>query len=356
MDKNEWLAIGYEKGIIDELPETEQVFFETVYNSWFMTKVNRIRPQSVDRLEAVWRKYYRGSGFVRTPVHLVDEEQVYKFMNNIILHSGKITRKEYLRIYQIVNNVMLYASDLNIGHARAINWGIVKRYIAIDHFTVNGHQEFCVPETDRKKFFHAVLIDKLHPMKRSAGLCLCLNFFLGLRVSELAALRWEDVHLPERYVYVHSTQTRAYKRDESGARLENEYFIQDTTKTLHSVRSIPLIRESVYILTELKKWHDRMGYTSPYLAYDGVDVVLSHSIDRTLHRICILCGIPCFNTHKIRKTFASELHRNGVPTKMISELMGHTDIRTTEQNYIIHYADTMQYVRQAMQAGMKIGI
>lgn len=101
MDKNEWLAIGYEKGIIDELPETEQV---------------------------------------------------YKFMNNIILHSGKITRKEYLRIYQIVNNVMLYASDLNIGHARAINWGIVKRYIAIDHFTVNGHQEFCVPETDRKNF------------------------------------------------------------------------------------------------------------------------------------------------------------------------------------------------------------
>ena len=41
MDKNEWLAIGYEKGIIDELPETEQVFFETVYNSWFMTKVNQ---------------------------------------------------------------------------------------------------------------------------------------------------------------------------------------------------------------------------------------------------------------------------------------------------------------------------
>lgn len=162
--------------------------------------------------------------------------------------------------------------------------------------------------------------------------------------------------MPERYVYVHSTQTRAYKRDESGARLENEYFIQDTTKTLHSVWSIPLIRESVYILTELKKWHDRMGYTSPYLAYDGVDVVLSHSIDRTLHRICILCGIPCFNTHKIRKTFASELHRNGVPTKMISELMGHTDIRTTEQNYIIHYADTMQYVRQAMQAGMSMGI
>lgn len=118
----------------------------------------------------------------------------------------------------------------------------------------------------QEKFFHAVLIDKLHPMKRSAGLCLCLNFFLGLRVGELAALRWEDVHLPERYVYVHITQTRAYKRDESGARLENEYFIQDTTKTLHSVRSIPLIRESVYILTELKKWHDRMGYTSPMMA------------------------------------------------------------------------------------------
>lgn len=356
MDKDEWLAIGYDKGIIDELPETEHVAFATVYKNWFLTKINRIRPQSVDRIEAVWRKYYRGTGFVETPVHAVDEEKIYKFINGIILHYGDITRKEYLRIYQIVNNVMLYASDLNIGHAHLVNWGVVKRYIAVGNIVTKKGREFCVPEADRKVFFRAVLVDKLHPDKRSAGLCLCLNFYLGLRIGELASLQWDDVHLPERYVYVHSTQTRAYRRDGSGERLENEYFVQDTTKTAHSVRRIPLIRESVYILTELRKWHDRMGYTSPYLAYDGVDVVLCHSIERALYRLCGLCGIPRFNTHKIRKTFASELHRNGVPTKMISELMGHTDIRTTEQNYIISYPDTMQYVRQAMQAGMGMKI
>lgn len=356
MNKEEWLAIGYDKGIIEELPETEQVAFEVVYKNWFMTKINRIRPQSVDRIEAVWWKYYRNSDFVKIPVHAMDEEKIYKFINSIILHYGDITRKEYLRIYQIVNNTMLYASDLNIGHARLINWGVVKRYIAVDNIVTKKNQEFCVSEADKKAFFHAVLVDKLHPDKRSAGLCLCLNFYLGLRIGELASLRWDDVHLEERYIYVHSTQTRAYKRDDSGERGEIEYFVQDTTKTAHSVRRVPLIQESVYILTELRRWHDRMNYESPYLAYDGVDVVLCHSIERALYRLCDLCEIPRFNTHKIRKTFASDLHRNGVPTKMISELMGHVDIRTTEQNYIISYADTMQYVRQAMQAGMKMVI
>ncbi len=356
MNKEEWLAIGYDKGIIEDLPESEHVSFTMVYQNWFMTKIHRIRPQSVDRIEAVWRKYYCRSPFVETPVHLINEERICQFLNGIILRRGNITRKEYLRIYQIVNNVMLYASDLNIGHARLMNWGVVKRYIAVDNIITKKRKEFCVSSEHKKAFFRAVLVDRVYVEKHSAGLCLCLNFFLGLRVGELASLRWDDVHLEDGYIYVHSTQTRAYCRDDSGNRGKVRYFVQDTTKTAQSVRRVPLIRESVYLLQQLRNWQEQCSYDSPYLAYDGVDVVLSHSIERTLHRICDLCQIPRFNTHKIRKTFASDLHRNGVPTKLISDLLGHTDIRTTEQNYIISYTDTLQYVRQVMQSGMELQI
>jgi len=350
MLKEEWLSIGYEKGLIDDVSENEWVTFSEVYKAWFKTKINRIRPQSVDRIEVTYNKYYAFTEFVKEPVHSIDEFKIYTFLNKILIERGNICKKEFARIMQIVNNVMVYAFDLNIGHAYCVNWSVVNRYIALDNIKSNEVKEFAVSEEDREALGRAVLIDKIYPEKRSASLVLLLNFYLGLRIGELASLRWQDVHLMERFVYVHSTEVKSYERDEEGERSDCiVYHAQDRTKTPHSVRRVPLVKESVYILEELRKWHEHKGYSSEYLAYDGKETVLSKSLERTLTRLCVLCDIPHFSSHRIRKTFATELHRNGVPTKVISDLMGHAEMRTTEQSYIISSPDSFSLVRDVME-------
>ena len=355
MLEEEWLSIGYKNGLIESVKECDWVLFETVYKAWFMTKINRIRPQSVDRIEVTYNKYYAHSEIVTRPVHQIDETVIYKFLNDIIVRYGNITKKEFMRIYQIINNVMIYANDTSTGYAKCVNWSVVKRYIAVDNILPVGNKEICVALSDRKILFNAVLFDMIYPQKHSASLCIVLNFYLGLRIGELASLRWQDVNLEERYIYVHTTETKAFERDANGCRTDNiNYVVQDRTKTVHSVRKVPLINESVYVLQQLRQWHDKNKYDSDFLAYDGADTILSKSIDRTLRRLCELCDIPKFSSHKIRKTFASELHRNGVATKMISEIMGHAEMRTTERSYIISYDDTLQTVRNAMQKGLTI--
>lgn len=353
----EWMEIGYEKGLIEDVKEEEWVLFSTVYVSWFKTKINRIRPQSVDRIEVTYNKYYRDSELAKAPVHQINETVIYKFLNEIILRYGNITHKEFQRIYQIVNNVMVYACDTGLGYCRVINWSAVKRYVAVDNLATTQKKEMCVSLEERQALFRAVLLDKVYKEKRSASLCLILNFYLGLRIGELASLRWQDINFKERYVYVHSTQTKAFARDNNGERTENiEYTMQDRTKTVHSVRRVPLTNEGIFILGELREWHTHKGYDSEYLAYDGTDTILSKSLERTLRKLCKLCEISQFSSHRIRKTFASELHRNGVPTKMISEVMGHAEMRTTERSYIISYADTLDVLREAMQKGLIVSL
>lgn len=41
----------------------------------------------------------------------------------------------------------------------------------------------------------------------------------------------------------------------------------------------------------------------------------------------------------IRKTFATMLHASGMPTRYISDLLGHSEMVTTERNYILTYKD-----------------
>ena len=95
--------------------------------------------------------------------------------------------------------------------------------------------------------------------------------------------------------------------------------------------------ECKYIYEKIKEHHVQCKYDSPFLGYDGSDTILVRSLDRTLRRLCQLCDVEYFNSHKIRKTFATMLHNRNVPIRMISDIMGHSEIGTTENHYILSY-------------------
>lgn len=355
MLESEWLAMGYQNGIITDVPLENQVIFKDAYLGWFRMKINTIKSQSVDRIECTYNKYYANSDIINMPVHQINEVYCYQFLNDILLKYKTITKKEYGRIYQIINNVLSYAYDCNIGYAKSIDWHVVKRYIAEGNIKDNIKTEHCISSTDRISIINAVLNDNVYPEKRSASLCVCLNFYLGLRIGELASITWNDIDFNTRKLYVHTTQTKSYERDNDGKRIGViAYHDQDTTKTPHGVRYIPLVNEAVYILMKLKEYHIQQGYEDKHIAYDGTDTILSKSIERTIVRLNQLCDVLPFNSHLIRKTFATTLHENGVPTKIISDLMGHAEIRTTEKFYIISTGNDITYLREMIQEALSV--
>ena len=351
----EWIEIGMSSGVVDHEP-VQEMTFEQAYGKWFLMKLNVIRAQSCDRIECTYNRYYKGSGFVGTFVSAVDEAAVIRFLTAVVVGEG-VTARDFGRIFQIVNNVMVYAKDLGFGGARLLDWEKIRRYIPEGKLLPELKQDFAVPRADVEKLFRLVVYEDVYPLKRSACLCLLLNFFLGLRVGELASLTWQDVDLCRRVVRIFKTQTKSYDRDPEGNRSGSMvYRVVDSTKTIYSVREVPLLPEAVHILQELQGHHQAQHYKSPYLAYDGRDTVLVRSLDRTLRKLCRYCNVNYFSSHAIRKTFATMLHASGMPTRYISDLLGHSEMITTERNYILTYRDNYDTLLAYMHQGLNFTV
>ena len=212
MELQEWISIGISNGVVN-MPEIEELTFEEVYRRWFRMKLNVIKAQSCDRIEVTYNRYYAGSWLVTTNVSSLDETAFVRFLTGVIIGYGNITFKEFRRILQIANNVMVYAKDLGLGGARLLDWEMIKRYIPEGKTVSEFHKDFAVPRPDIEKMMHLVIVQNVYPLKRSACLCLMLNFFLGLRVGELASLTWKDVDLQRKVIRVFKTETKSYDRD-----------------------------------------------------------------------------------------------------------------------------------------------
>lgn len=353
MTQQEWLNIGYEKNIID-IEVHEEVTFGEAYKLWFLMKLNCIKNQSCDRIEVTYNRYYADTPFIEMYISKITDTDIINFLTCNIIKYGKVTYKELARIMQIVRGVLVYAKDIQLGGAILYDWDKIKRYLPLDSLDSGIKKEFAVPPVNAQKIMDMVINHKVYHMKQSASLCLCMNFYLGLRIGELASLAFRDFDFERNVVKIYKTESKFYNRLEDGSKTGSMvYRIVDETKTVYSVREIPLLPEVKMIYEKIKEHHKISGYDSPYLAYDGADTILVRSLDRTLRRLCQLCDVEYFNSHAIRKTFATMLHFGGVPTRLISDLMGHSEISTTENSYILSYAENYESILANMKQALR---
>ena len=240
MNLDEWIDLGISNGVVS-VPEIEEKTFEEIYRQWFLMKINVIKAQSCDRIEVTYNRYYAGSWFVKQNVSALDEAAVIRFLTGVIVGWGNITSKEFSRIYQIANNVLVYARFLQLGGVRLFDWEIIRRYVPEGKLVKDPHKDFAVPRADIERLLRMVVEQDIYPVKRSACLCLVMNFYLGLRVGELASLTWQDVDLEDRVIRICKTETKAYRRDGNGERCgAMVYAVVEDVKTVCSVREVPL--------------------------------------------------------------------------------------------------------------------
>ena len=339
-----------QNGLID-LDESESVKFCDAYMEWFKGRLKINRPQTMDRIEVTWNRYFAHSAFIDKCTSKISEKDIIDFITTAVISGGSVSHKELERILQILRNTLSYVRDMGCVGSRLYDWDAVKRNIPTNYIVSQSKNESALSRETVRIILHKVIHEDIYPEKRSACLLLCLNFFLGLRVGELAALRFEDFDTVNRVVNITRSDSKSFERDESGNRLAMHYDTRET-KTTYSVRTLPLMVESVYIYELIRKHHSACGYESPYLCYDGADTIRVRSLDRTLRRLCVLCDVTHFNTHLIRKTFASMLHHANVPTRAISDLRGHSEISTTERSYNLSFDGKMETYYGYMKDGL----
>lgn len=355
MLESEWLEFGYKNGIIKNDNE-KCLHFVDAFRFWFVYKMKSIKNTSLDRIECTYNRYIKDTEFETKQISEFNEKVLLDFFLDSIYQKDIKSHKEFSRLYQVIRSPLLFVRDSGQGYVKSIDWESIKRMLPHDVLKQKKKIEYATSTADVAYLIDSVVNKKIYTLKQSACLCLCMNFFLGLRIGELAGLRFKDFDFVNNVLRVSHSEVKFYNRDENGERVGSmHYEVVDSLKTENSFRFIPLIPEVKYFYNEIEKHHANMGYESEFLAYDGSQTVLTRSLERTLTRLCELCETSHINSHKIRKTFATTLHYNNVPTKIISGLLGHSEIATTEKCYILNFEDKFGEISKLMQNGLKYG-
>lgn len=139
-----------------------------------------------------------------------------------------------------------------------------------------------------------------------------LNFLLGLRVGELVALKWSDL-CDDKHLHI--------VREEIRNQIDNSYEVVEHTKTNRD-RFVILVPNAIKILNRI----ERQG---EYIFMREGKRITVIRITTILRKFARHEGMPLKSSHKMRKTYASNLNANGVPLDCIREMLGHSNLNTT---------------------------
>lgn len=157
----------------------------------------------------------------------------------------------------------------------------------------------------------------------------------GLRIGELAALEWDrDIDLENKLLHVNATIAIVKDRADDA---EHTYKVieQDNAKTDASAkRVIPLNNAAFDALKTLQKQTGMFQYV--FATRDGKRKSM-RDLDKIVRRVLRRSGLPeekIYGAHAFRHTFATLMLSNGVDVKVVSELLGHSNISITYNTYI----------------------
>ena len=160
------------------------------------------------------------------------------------------------------------------------------------------------------------------PDLSGAAYLLALN--CGLRIGEICGLKWEDIDIAKRELAVNRTVLRI-KTD-----VKTKVVVQ-TPKTESSVRVIPLTAEMLSLLSNLKNNSREDAFVLSGSSFKPLEPrALQYRFRVFLKRI----GLKYRNYHTLRHSFASRSIGKGFDAKTLSEILGHSNVKTTLQLYM----------------------
>lgn len=306
-----------EEELLDKLipvyfPEThlEKLTFHGLYEEWLQYKaVMTTSINTLKRHKQHYRKYFETSILDNMKIKDIDELLLEQEANRIV-REFNLSRKEWCNVKTILNGMYRYA--------------VRKKYLyenPMDKVQILVKYRQVVKKTGRTETYNTEELQALNKYldrmyaetEDTVFLAVKINFLLGLRVGELVALKWEDWLDIKLHIV----------REEIRNQVLNSYEVVEHTKT-NCDRYVILIPKAIEILQTIPKQGD-------YIFMRNGERITARKVAYVLEKYAERQDKVTKSTHKIRKTYASNLNANGVPLDCIREMLGHSNLSTTLQ-------------------------
>lgn len=319
--------------------------FEMAYRKWINNQIKRNKKaQTVDRYEASFKRHiFSDKEFINKPVNKITTNDVYDIFCKI--KSANITKKEFNGAKQVINDSLEYISCIDeIEISLKVDFEKVEKklkHLNSAEFAEKKRDDRAIAPTKEAKFKAEIDNQAKASCTRKARYYLIkLNFYLGLRAGELAALTVDDIDLVNGTVTINKAEISYRYKDKQGKYTGKKKYEIARPKTAKGIRVLPLVEQARKIVEELFAYRKRRGYRNKELIYDGETKALE---DRTgklynaYNKVALACKTSTneFRSHLQRKTLATNLVNSGADYTDIQYILGHKRFDTTSAYYIV---------------------
>ena len=304
-------------------PQPEELTFRDFADEWVETVLKpKVKPLSYQRkLTTLENQVYPIIGGVK--VNKLTHAQIQGMINALTEKglSYSTVKKAYeavsacVRFYRLKN-----ATAFNPCEGITLPENIRKDASEIDFFT--AEQRKAIYQEATRQHGSGKSIYRL-------GWAYVLLMYSGLRVGELCALTWRDIDFESKTITVNKNAVEIRCEEEGAPR--TRLITQNSTKTKSGNRIVPLTERARLALSELKKV---TGEYEHIIVSSNGQRIRPARLDRTFYKILAAVGIEQKGVHALRHTFATMLFYNGCDVKIVSELLGHSNTKITENIYI----------------------
>ncbi len=297
----------------------------------FTNKLPQVSSGTFQMYKGLFDNYILGTKLGKMPLTDIKKINIQEFLNTHTELAHSTLRKIYLLISQTFDS----AVDNELVRINPCKGVVVpnknKETKSIQVFTLE----------DQRNYMLALEDEKHRPFFMTA-------LFTGLRQGELIALKWKNVNIEEKIIYVRESirKTKVYKPNGSSENM----FVTKPPKTKAGIRSVPIPNSLIPILVTIRPTGtiDDIGDEYVFKTKTG-NPHTARNIIKYHERICRKAKInpvvikdkkgnekiiyQGINFHALRHTYATRMLEAGEAAKTVQVLLGHKDIQTTLNIY-----------------------
>lgn len=333
--------------IIGREPITGKAIYKSIYGKSYHEVKNKTksyqenRPTNqkqtnlltVEDLALLWLEYKKESikfstycnYCLKVQNHIINNIGIIKLadLNNEVLYHFE----QQLKTKNKLSNKSM--NDIIVIFNQIIKYGIKKKLITnlLDNLKTKRESPKVIQILSTREVNILVNSIKLKFDKKDIGILLSL--FMGIRLGEICALQYQDINFEEKTIAISKTIQRVKNPDKSNQKTK---IIIDEPKSQNSKRILPipsfLLNYLLEYKPELKSWKEC------YILTGTKKYIEPRCYEYYFEKKLLEYDIKKINFHILRHTFASRAIESGMDIKMLSELLGHSDIKLTMQLYI----------------------
>ena len=285
-----------------------KIYFESITEEWLAAR------QITSKKSTYYRYKYILNEYLFPAFKNAQIDDLYKFDYNsyVVELSENLIASTTRNIITILKSILRY---INLKYDTHIHYEL----IAMPRQEV---EEVKVLSTKEKNKLEKYC--KEDNSLRAIGIIMCLN--TGLRIGEICALKWENIDLKEKNIYVKKTLQRVYDTENKKTKI-----IIDKPKTENSIRCIPLNSKIYGELNKIRK-----GFSEKDFFLTGADgIYIEPRVYQNYYKNMLKSSkVKEYNFHILRHTFATNCIEVGMDIKSLSEILGHATVDITLNRYV----------------------